>query len=850
VTEVALTAGTSYWIETFMDVNVSSSVAANSRHTRWIKAVGNVTDTLESQFYPTYQKFTYAIAPTTTSVVYLDPAPFSVAHVWEDKLNLVWTPRVSDSEASQYVVEYTTTANFAVALSTAEVPGKPYTVGGLTDNTKYDLRLGAINGDKEQTPANALNPFAYTWAYRVITTPRPPSNFMCNAYTDTAMHCTWSTTTYVNLSYIDGYHLGDLHHRKVEGMDEIYWDPYDFLPGVASHEYSLDYLLTNSTHTVTIWTSQTDPDWKVGAPGWPGPDPDCRYRYCNWGSPGLSIDGYTFATPPNDVAFDTVAARSIGLWWKEPVVPASKYRVERSTNTGEKGPWVFVSTAAGNHYNDTGLTPSTTYSYRIGAINLLGFQTLGLAAATDGNRRDYSFVSSTSTVHRAPVLHADVQSAASIKWWWTDDVVTASTATYNIYSSTGGILASLTAPATYWTETGLVGANTMWTRRIRSVNSDGEGDVSEASAATLTNNPSALTVTASGLHSLSIAWSGNGGTRYRIDRSPDYNAWTTIKGWADAQVSTAFTDTGLRAATTHYYAVYGYNQDGVLSLSSATYAGLSRTLDLPADVAVIFATATVTQNATKAISGLGQITVEMPAGAPAFDGYLSISTSAGTVPLGVSKAGLDAATGKLLPNKLVGGSVAELYYYDLFGTTITAGFSPPARIVFTYLDADNDDIIDGSVPPASVNTTKVLNLDATNLVWNAVGNSNADKAAKTIYAYTNHFSIYALGNLVSAAGPLSGAFVYPNPYKPGSGGDFGQSIFGDGIVFSSLPAKSKIKIFNVAGALVAELSDADGDGRELWNVRNTDGTRVASGVYIYVVTSSAGTKTGRVAVIK
>lgn len=829
-------ADTTSWTETFVDGS-TTAIAANSRHTRWLKAVGFI----ESQGKPVYQKYTYAIAPATCTVVYPDPAPYQVAHVQEHSLNLIWEPRFAPGEASQYVVYYTTSGDFAVALSSVIASANPNTVSGLTDNTKYDLRVGAINGDKELTPNNGLNPFAYSFFYKVITSPHPPSNFAAAPYTDTALNFTWSTTTYTHPSYISGYSIGEMRYDDTE--KRYYLAQVAFMPGVDSHEYSLNYLITNSTHTRYVWASQTDPDW-TSDPHYPDPD----YRYKCWWSMDISATGATFATPPNDVSFDTVTSRTVGLWWKEPIVPATKYRIERSTTTGERGPWVTVIDSTGTHYRDTGLLPLTTYSYRIGAINQLGALTSGLAAATDGNRRDYSFVSSTSTKQLAPNLTSTVRSTASIEWDWANTVP--GVLFFTLTTSTDGILATgLAASDTYWIEVNLSSANTRYTRRIRSTTASGESDFAEASAATLAEDPTALSTTSAGLHSLSIGWSGNGATRYRIDRSQDRNNWTTLKSWADVHVSTSFSDSHLLLATTYYYSVLGYNQDGALSLSSATSTGLSRTLDLPSDMTEIFSTSTVAQTKTAIIPGVGSITVELPAGA-AGDGYISISTSAAVNPSGVSTSDLAVAAGKLLPNKLVPGYLDELYFYDLYGATVTTNFAAPAKISFTYQDSDNDGFIDGTAPKVGLGALRILNLDTSALAWTPAGSSVVDKAARTVYTYVNHFSFYALGNLVSATGALSNMFAYPNPYKPGSGGQFDDTSFGEGIVFESLPAKAEVRIFNLAGGLVAKLEDADGDGRCLWNARNGDGVRAASGMYIYLVTSAGSTKSGKIAIIR
>ncbi|OGS07158.1 MAG: hypothetical protein A2270_11350 [Elusimicrobia bacterium RIFOXYA12_FULL_51_18] len=826
------------WTETFVDSGTIT--AANSRHTRWIKAVGLI----ESLKSPISQKYTYAIAPATCTVVYFDPDPYPVSHIYENSVKLTWVPRLAAAEAAQYIVEYTTTADFAIGLSTETASGAPHTVSGLTDNTKYDLRMGAINGDGEPTPANGLNPFAHSMFYRVITSPHSPSNFAALPYTDTSLDFTWSTTNYRNPSYISGYTIAEQLYDSVNQL--YYLHAVAFMPGVSSSQYALDYLITNSTHTRYIWTSQTDPDF-ASDPNYP----DDNYRYKCGVSPTINATGATFATPPNDVSFDTVTARTVGIWWREPEVPATAYRVERSTNLGERGPWVFVSSVTGSHYNDTGLTPTTTYSYRIGAVNKLGIQTIGLSSATDGNRRDYSFVRSTATLHRSPTLYGVAVGTEAITWSWTNDV--AGVQTFNLYTSTDGIIASgLAASVTFWAETNLPGANTAYSRRVRSVTLYGEGDFSSTTTFTLANPPDNVTVSTAGGHSLTVGWTANGSSRYKIDRSVDRSVWTTLKSWADVFVSTSFTDSSLSYATTYYYSISGYNGDGFVSLSSSTHGGTSRTLDVPSDLAIVYSTAIVTQSATGVIPGVGQVTVDLPPGS-APDGYIYISTDAAANPVGNPKSDLDTALAKLSPSKLMGGAVIELHFYDPQIQPFTGNFNSPVRLTFTYQDSNNDGIIDGSSPQIEVGTLRVFTLDAQALIWQPVNSSVVDRAAKTVYADIPHFSYYALGSYIPLAGTLSNTIAYPNPYKPGSGGDFDQSVFGDGIVFEPLPQRTNIRIFSVAGILVADLDPAAGAGRFLWNARNKHGSRVASGLYFYVITNkdnSSDKCSGRITIIK
>lgn len=846
-----LGSGTSYWTEVYVDSGTVYS--ADSIHTRWLKVSGFLES--ENSYL---QKHTYAIAPGSATAVWIEHAPFWTIHVGKDNVSLNWQTPDSSTDtfgdtwrpgiATEYVIDYSTTAGFTVGVTSAIVGAPPQSITGLTDNTKYDMRVGAINGDGEQTPDNALNPYAYSQLYRVMTRPDPPSDFACIPRTDTAMHCTWSTSTYVNVEYIAGYSVGKLRTCIAEDGTELdCWDPLDTLAGVESNEYNLDYLETNSTHTISLWANQQDPDWVAGNTHYDAGE--WEYYYNNYGSCRLDYAGYTFATPPNDVAFDTITARSVNLWWKEPEVPATAYRVERATSTGEFGPWVFVSSATGTSYLDTDLTPLTTYAYRIGAVNLLGFQTIGISTATDGHRRDYSYVSSTITKHTSPTMYGVAYGTDSISWSWSDS--TAGVLSYNIYDSTYGLLTSgLASSATFWLEVSLSSSNAVYTRNIASLRADtGIGEFAVSTAATLAEAPSTLAASSTDVHFITIGWTGDKGTRYKVDRSSDAGAtWTGIKTWTDEVSTQTLADTGLTPATTYYYAVSSYNLDGIVSVSSAVSAAI-RTLDLPSMVTPVYSTATAVQTVNATLPGLGTLSVSFPAGSLPADGYISVSTNAATAPEEISKANLDAATAKLDANSLLSGGIVELRRYDMSGALATGSFPTPASVVFTYLDANDDGIVDGTT--TDENTLRVFTLDTSALTWNPDRNSVLDRVLKTVSLATTHFSFYALGSVVSVVGGISDSFAYPNPYKPGSAGQFGQSALGDGIVFESMPAGSRVKIFSLAGSLVRELTDDDSDGRCFWDTRNDDGSSAASGLYIYLVTApDGGKKTGRVAIIR
>jgi sugar lactone lactonase YvrE len=130
--------------------------------------------------------------------------------------------------------------------------------------------------------------------------------------------------------------------------------------------------------------------------------------------------------------------------------------------------------------------------------------------------------------------------------------------------------------------------------------------------------------------------------------------------------------------------------------------------------------------------------------------------------------------------------------------------------------------------------------------------SSADTVNRTVTGHLPHLTLFAIVQL-SAAADLSGVYTYPNPYKPGSGTIFDDTAFGPGIVFSGLAARNRIRIVTMAGEAVADFTAEDGLGRYVWNARNSRGQQVASGVYLYVVTSlddKSQNRTGRFSIIR
>jgi len=96
--------------------------------------------------------------------------------------------------------------------------------------------------------------------------------------------------------------------------------------------------------------------------------------------------------------------------------------------------------------------------------------------------------------------------------------------------------------------------------------------------------------------------------------------------------------------------------------------------------------------------------------------------------------------------------------------------------------------------------------------------------------------------LTPALVPLD-VHVYPNPYQA-------RLKAKPEVRFVNLPGQATIRIYNLTGRLVAVLEKNDGQSSMTWDLTNTRGAALASGIYIYRVSSDRETKQGKLALIR
>jgi len=98
-----------------------------------------------------------------------------------------------------------------------------------------------------------------------------------------------------------------------------------------------------------------------------------------------------------------------------------------------------------------------------------------------------------------------------------------------------------------------------------------------------------------------------------------------------------------------------------------------------------------------------------------------------------------------------------------------------------------------------------------------------------------------MGSSSLAEGSLDNAYAYPDPFKSTMGV---QSV-----TFTNLTQIATITIYTISGEKVRTLSKNDTGNSFSWDLHNESGMRVASGLYIYAITSGSLRKTGKLIII-
>jgi fibronectin type 3 domain-containing protein len=223
-----------------------------------------------------------------------------------------------------------------------------------------------------------------------------------------------------------------------------------------------------------------------------------------------------------------------------------------------------IGTPAAPTYTDSNVTPSTTYTYRVRAINEAG--------ASVWTNDDSA--TTPSLLPQAPTaLDATTVSSSQINLVWSDNSDN-ETAFHVFRKAPGGVfvkVATLIPDSTSYSDSGL-NPGTLYVYRVRAINEQGASDWTNDDSATTTDvpplPPTALTATAVSPTRVNLSWTDNSSneTAFAIFRKAPGGVFAKIA--TCARNTTAYADTTASPAKTYTYRLRATNNVGASAWSN------------------------------------------------------------------------------------------------------------------------------------------------------------------------------------------------------------------------------------------------------------------------------------------
>jgi len=515
------------------------------------------------------------------------PTPLSATAAGPTSINLSWTAPTNTGGASitGYKIEVSPngTSNWVDLVDNTGSSATTYTHAGLTANATRHYRVSAINSAGTGSASSTAS--ATTSA---ATSPGAPTALSAVAAGPTSITLSWTAPTNTGGVAITGYKI------EVSPNGNSAWT--NLVENTAS---------TATRYTHTGLTATTTRHYRVSA-----------INSVGTGSASTTVsattDAFNATRPQAPISLTASASgrTTITLSWTAPSsdggASISAYAIEVSSDGASTwGNLVSNSGSTSTTYLHTGLTASSTRSYRVRAINSVG--------SSDPSNVVNATTDAVSAPSAPTALTATAQGSTIINLQWVAPIDDGGVAIrgYKIEVSSDGTsswtnLVDDTNSATIsYSHTGLTAGVTRH-YRVSAINAVGTGPVSNivnatTSSATAPSAPTSLLATATGPTSIDLSWtapSDNGGvpiTAYLIEVSPNgTSGWTNLET-NTGSAATEYMHSGLAGATAYHYRVSAINSGGTGSPSNVASATTSASTvpDVPSSLTAV-ATSTTT----------------------------------------------------------------------------------------------------------------------------------------------------------------------------------------------------------------------------------------------------------------
>lgn len=524
-------AGTEYDIRGYRVLRNGTEVGTTSAGTRSYSDTGLTNDTSYSyalQALDTSDNESPVSSPavSATPTDLTPPAvPTGLAATRGDgQVSLGWTANAETDLASYRVLRG------GAVVATVNTPATTFTDTGLTNDTAYEYSLQAVdthgNASAASSPAVRATPTD-------LTPPAVPTG-LAAVRGDGQVSLTWTANTEGDLA---GY---DLFRDGVRAPGAVL--------GAGATSYTDTGLTNDRTYSYALRARDTSGNTSAVS------------------SPAVSATP-TDLTPPavptglSAVSGDGVVSLS---WTANPETDLATYRVLRG------GAVIATVTEPGTTFSDGSVTNGTAYAYTLQAVDTHGNASAASAPPVSAAPRDL-------TPPATPTGLAATRGDTRVVLSWTAGTEN-DLASYRVLRD-GVVMATVTAPTTSFTDTGLTN-DTTYGYAVAAYDTAGNGSAASSPAVSATPTdltppapPSGVTSTA-GDGVVDVTWNANTEAdlgSYRVYRDGALVAAVRLAS-PPGSTSTSFHDSGLADGVAHTYAVTAVDTHGNESTASTTSA--------------------------------------------------------------------------------------------------------------------------------------------------------------------------------------------------------------------------------------------------------------------------------------
>jgi chitodextrinase len=374
--------------------------------------------------------FSSTSTSTSDTVAPTAPSNLVVTTASATQINLSWTASIDNVGVTGYKLERcqgTACSNF-VQIATPATAN--FNDTGLAAAASYSYRVRATdaagNLSTYSTIATASTPAAPD-----TTPPTAPTNLAASSASSTQINLSWSAST-DNVG-VTGY--------KVERCQ-----------GAACSNFAPFATLTTTTFNDIGLTASTSYSYRIRATDAAGN----LSGYSGTATTSTPVEPDTTPpTAPTNLASIAASSSQIDLSWTASTdnVGVTGYKVERCQGVACSN-FAQIATPATTTYDDTGLTPFTSYSYRVRATDAAGNLSADSSAATASTMASSVSISispkrAALTTGQTQTFSSTVTGSSDTSVIWSVDTIASGNATVGTIDATG----KYTPPATAGTHT-------------------------------------------------------------------------------------------------------------------------------------------------------------------------------------------------------------------------------------------------------------------------------------------------------------------------------------------------------------------------------------------------------------